>query len=250
MSYVHTRTVEIVYDFGFEPAYEKDHLHLALKDVGIVNMTKYDDIIEDIRYEATEETLREYKYTVEIANLTSLEFTNINVADKVMKQLDDQGVEYTYEDVTIETKKMVSPSWRGECLMLEGVPHEMSWRHNKHVISTKDVGHGLDETDVSLQVYLTGYSYQTTLKFVVEWPTSKVQKDSVLEQQLVDLPTPLMGKIQALFEDTAKSVMNKTIGEPMIECRFNVISNHSSECKPSTIAMLREAREQASSEEE
>jgi len=246
MSYVHTRTVEVVYDFGFDSS-EKDLLHLALKDVGIVNMGKYDDIIEDIQYDDTEETSREYSYTVEIANLTSLEFTNINVADKVMKQLDDQGVEYTYEDVTIETKRMVSPSWRGECLLLEGVPHEISWRHNKHVLSTNDEG----ETDVSLQVFLTGYSYSTTLKFVVEWPTSKVQKDSVLEQQLVDLPTPLMGKIQALFEDTVSSEsINKTIGEPMIECRFNVVSNHSSECKPSTIAMLREAREQASSEEE
>ena len=89
------------------------------------------------------------------------------------------------------------------------------------------------------------------MKFVVEFPTDKVQKDTVLEEQLVNLPTPMMGKIQALFEDTVSSEsFDRTIGEPMIDCMFNVVSNHSSECKPSTIAMLREARERASSEEE
>ncbi len=246
MSYVHTRTVEINYDFGFDSS-EKDLLHLALKNVGIVNMSKYDDVLEDIQYDEKEVIDREYQYKVITDSGVVLTFQSMSTSDKVKTQYDEQGVEYTSEEVTVETKRMSSPSWRGECLMLEGVPHELSWRHNKHVISTNDVG----ETEVSLQAFFTCYSFSSTLKFVIEWPTEKVQKDSILEEKLVDLPTPMMGKIQALFEDTVSSEsFGKTIEEPMIECMFNVVSNHSSECKPSTIAMLREAREKASSEEE
>jgi len=246
MSYIHTRTVEIEYDFGFDSS-EKDLLHLALKNVGIVNMSKYDDVIEDIQYDEKEVIDKDYQYKVITDGGVVLTFLSGRTADKVKEQYDEQGITYTSEDITVETKRMSSPSWRGECLMLEGVPHELSWRHNKHVISTNDVG----ETEVSLQVFFTCYSFSSTLKFVVEFPTSKVQKDTVLEEQLVNLPTPLMGRIQALFEDTVSSEsFGKTIGEPMIECMFNVVSNHSSECKPSTIAMLREAREKASSEEE
>ena len=242
MSYVHTRTVEIEYGFGFS-ASEKDLLHLALKNVGIVNMSKYDDVIEDIQYEEKEVVDKEYRYKVITDEGVSLTFTSMSTADKVKEQYNEQGVDYTSEDITVETTRLSTPSWRGECLMLEGVPHEMSWRHNKHVVSTNDVG----ETDVSLSVFFTCYSFSSTLKFVVEFPTDKVQKDSVLEEQLVNLPTPLMGRIQALFEDTVSSEsFDKTIGEPMIECMFNVVSNHSSECKPSTIAMLREAKEKAS----
>ena len=63
MSYVHTRTVEIEYDFGFSSS-EKDLLHLALKNVGIVNMSKYDDVIEDIQYEDKEVVDKEYRYKV------------------------------------------------------------------------------------------------------------------------------------------------------------------------------------------
>lgn len=246
MSYIHTRTVEIEYDFGFDSS-EKDLLHLALKNVGIVNMSKYDDILEDIQYEEKEVVDKEYRYKVITDEGVSLTFMSMSTADKVKEQYTEQGVDYTSEDITVETTRMSTPSWRGECLMLEGVPHDISWRANKHVITTNDVG----ETDVSLSVFFNCYSFSSTLKFVVEFPTSKVQKDSVLEEQLVNLPTPLMGRIQALFEDTVSSEsFDKTIGEPMIECMFNVVSNHSSECKPSTIAMLREAREKASSEEE
>ena len=246
MSYVHTRTVEIEYDFGFDSS-EKDLLHLALKNVGIVNMGKYDDVIADIQYDEMEITDKEYQYKVITDSGVVLTFQSMSTSDKVKQQYDEQGVDYTSEDITVETKRMSSPSWRGDCLMLEGVPHELTWRANKHVISTNDVG----ETEVSLQAFFTCYSFSSTLKFVIEWPTEKVQKDKVLEEKLVDLPTPMMGKIQALFEDTVSSEsFDKTIGEPMIDCMFNVVSNHSSECKPSTIAMLREAREKASSEEE
>lgn len=246
MSYIHTRTVEIEYDFGFDSS-EKDLLHLALKNVGIVNMSKYDDRLEDIQYDEKEVIDKQYQYKVITDDGVSLTFNSISTAEKVREQYTEQGVTYISEDVTVETKRMSTPSWRGECLMLEGVPHDISWRANKHVITTNDVG----ETDVSLSVFFTCYTFSSTLKFVVEFPTDKVQKDTVLEEQLVNLPTPLMGRIQALFEDTVSSEsFDRTIGEPMIECMFNVVSNHSSECKPSTIAMLREAREKASSEEE
>lgn len=246
MSYIHTRTVEIEYDFGFDSS-EKDLLHLALKNVGIVNMSKYDDVIEDIQYDEKEITDKEYRYKVITDDGVSLIFNSIRTAEKVREQYTEQGVRYVSEDITVETKRMSTPSWRGECLLLEGVPHDITWRANKHVISTNDVG----ETEVSLSVFFNCYSMSSTLKFVVEFPTDKVQKDTVLEEQLVNLPTPLMGKIQALFEDTVSSEsFGKTIGEPMIDCMFNVVSNHSSECKPSTVAMLREARERASLEEE
>ena len=246
MSYVHTRTVEINYDFGFSSS-EKDLLHLALKNVGIVNMSKYDDDITAIQYDEKEVIDKDYQYKVITDDGVALTFLSSRTADKVKDQYTEQGVAYTSEDITVETKRMSSPSWRGECLMLEGVPHDISWRENKHVITTNDVG----ETDVSLSVFFSCYTFSSTLKFVVEFPTERVQKDSVLEEKLVELPTPLMGKIQALFEDTVSSEsFDKTIGEPMIDCMFNVVSNHSSECKPSTIAMLREARERASSEEE
>ncbi len=181
MSYVHTRTVEINYDFGFGSS-EKDLLHLALKNVGIVNMSKYDDIIEDIQYDEKEIIDKEYQYKVITDSGIVLTFQSMSTSDKVKEQYDKQGVEYTSEEITVETKRMSSPSWRGDCLMLEGVPHEMTWRANKHIITTNDVG----ETEVSLQAFFTCYSSSSTLKFVIEWPTERVQKDSILEKKLVD----------------------------------------------------------------
>ena len=98
---------------------------------------------------------------------------------------------------------------------------------------------------------LTAYSYSARLTFTAEWTTERVQKGDVIEQHLVDLPTPLMGKIQSIFEGIFYSeTFDKSTEEPIISCNFDVVSKHSSECKPSVIEMLKEARDKASSEEE
>ena len=76
MSYIHTRTVEIEYDFGFDSS-EKDLLHLALKNVGIVNMSKYDDVIEDIQYDEKEVIDKEYQYKVITDGGVVLTFVNV-----------------------------------------------------------------------------------------------------------------------------------------------------------------------------
>ena len=90
------------------------------------------------------------------------------------------------------------------------------------------------------------------MTFTAEWTTERVQKADVIEQHLVDLPTPLMGKIQSVFESVfySETFDKSSEEEPIISCNFNVVSRHSSECKPSVIEMLREARDRASSEEE
>jgi len=65
------------------------------------------------------------------------------------------------------------------------------------------------------------------------------------------MPTPLMGKIQSIFENVFNSeVFAKNTEHSIISCKFDVVSKHSSECKPSVIEMLKEAKEKASLEEE
>ena len=152
------------------------------------------------------------------------------------------------EKVTTTITKEVEADWRGSTIIYTDSDfHLGSYSDKYQIISYNDEG----EADVRMKIDFTAYSYRSTLKFTVEWDTDRVQKDAILQEKLVDLPTPLMGKIQAIFESIFESeTFDNTLKEPTISCMFDVRSHHSSECKPAVIDMLREAKRQASSQEE
>ena len=147
-----------------------------------------------------------------------------------------------------KTANEVEADWRGSTIIYTDSDfHLGSYSDKYQIISYNDEG----EADVRMKIDFSAYFHRSTLKFTVEWDTDRVQKDTILQEKLVDLPTPLMGKIQAIFESIFGSeTFDKTVEEPTISCMFDVRSHHSSECKPAVIDMLREAKRQASSEEE
>jgi len=172
-------------------------------------------------------------------------------AQAVIDQLLAQGIEVNEEpDVSEVVSEVVhDPQWRGSTILYLDAPYHLgSYSQKFHIVSENDVG----EANVKLFVDFTAYSYTSKLTFTAEWTTERVQKADVIEQHLVDLPTPLMGKIQSVFESVfySETFDKSSEEEPIISCNFDVVSKHSSECKPSVIEMLREARDRASSEEE
>ena len=246
MSQKHQRTVEISYPFGFNNS-EKKLLNLELFKQGIINMDSWDSKIPSYESETVEQT--KDKYTVVMYN-GELVFNYRSDAQSVIQQLQEQGIEVNDEPVVSEeiTETVVDPQWRGSIILYLYTPYHLgSYSQKFHVVSKNDVG----EANVKLFVDFTAYSYSSKLTFTAEWTTERVQKADVIEHHLVDLPTPLMGKIQSVFESIFYSeTFDKSIEEPIISCNFDVVSKHSSECKPSVIEMLKEAKYKASSEEE
>jgi len=246
MSQKHKRTVEISYPFGFSSS-EKELLNLELFKHNIINLDSWDTEIPSYESKTVEQT--DSKYTVVMYN-GELVFNYRSEAQAVIDQLVAQGIGVNEEpDVGEEiTEKVVDPQWRGSTILYLDAPYHLgSYTQKFQIVSENDVG----EANVKLFVDFTAYTYTSKLTFTAEWTTERVQKADVIEQHLVDLPTPLMGRIQSVFEGVFYSEsFDKSTEEPIISCNFDVVSKHSSECKPSVIEMLREARDKASSEEE
>ena len=247
MSQKHKRTVEISYPFGFNSS-EKELLNLELFKHNIINLDNWDTEIPSYESETVEKT--DSKYTVVMYN-GELVFNYRSDAQSVIDQLMAQGLEVNEEPVVTEevSEVVVDPQWRGSTILYLDAPHHLgSYSQKFHIVSENDVG----EANVKLFVDFTAYSYTSKLTFTAEWTTERVQKADVIEQHLVDLPTPLMGKIQSVFESVfySETFDKSSEEEPIISCNFDVVSKHSSECKPSVIEMLREARDKASSQEE
>lgn len=246
MSQKHKRTVEISYPFGFNSS-EKELLNLELFKHNIINLDSWDTEIPSYEPQTVEST--EKKYTVVMYN-GELVFNYRSDAQAVINQLVAQGIEVNEEpDVSEEvSESVVEPQWRGSTILYLDTPYHLgSYSRKFHILSENDVG----EPNVMLYVDFTAFSYSATLTFTAEWTTERVQKADTIEYHLVEIPTPLMGKIQSIFESIFYSeVFDKSTEEPIISCNFDVVAKHSSECKPSVIEMLREARDRASSEEE
>ena len=247
MSQRHKRTVEISYPFGFNSS-EKELLNLELFKHNIINLDNWDTEIPSYESETVEKS--DFKYTVVMYN-GELVFNYQSDAQAVIDQLLAQGIEVNEEpDVSEVVSEVVhDPQWRGSTILYLDAPYHLgSYSQKFHIVSENDVG----EANVKLFVDFTAYSYTSKLTFTAEWTTERVQKADVIEQHLVDLPTPLMGKIQSVFESVfySETFDKSSEEEPIISCNFDVVSKHSSECKPSVIEMLREARDRASSEEE
>ena len=246
MSQKHQITVEISYPFEFITS-EKELLNLELFKHNIINLDSWDTAIPSYEPQTVEQSIS--KYTVVMYN-GELVFNYRSEAQAVINQLVAQDIEVNEEpDVSEEvSESVVEPQWRGSTILYLDTPYHLgSYSRKFHILSENDVG----EPNVMLYVDFTAYSYSARLTFTAEWTTERVQKGDVIEQHLVDLPTPLMGKIQSIFEGIFYSeTFDKSTEEPIISCNFDVVSKHSSECKPSVIEMLKEARDKASSEEE
>ena len=246
MSQKHKRTVEISYPFGFNSS-EKELLNLELFKHNIINLDSWDTGIPSYEPQTVEDT--KDKYTVVMYN-GELTFDYRRDAQSVINQLVAQGIEVNEEpDVSEEvSESVVEPQWRGSTILYLDTPYHLgSYSRKFHILSENDVG----EPNVMLYVDFTAFSYSATLTFTAEWTTERVQKADTIEYHLVEIPTPLMGKIQSIFESIFYSeVFDKSTEEPIISCNFDVVAKHSSECKPSVIEMLRAARDRASSEEE
>lgn len=253
MSQKHMRTVEIAYPFGFSSS-EKELLNLELFKHNIVNLDKWDTEIPT--YEPTEYVETSSVYHVDVHKGEDgefqLSFDYKSDARKIIKQLTTMMIPCTDADeievVNINITKIREPQWRGSTILFLDAPHHLgSYSRKFHIVSENEVG----EVNVKLYVDFTAYGYSSTLTFTAEWDTERVQKANVIEQHLVDLPTPMMGKIQSIFESVFYSdAFDKKTDEPIISCKFDVVSKHSSECKPSVIEMLKEARDNASSANE
>jgi len=246
MSQRHVRTVEISYPFGFLHT-EKELLNLEMFKHNLINLDSWDSEIPSYETTTVEDT--KTTYTV-LMNNGKLDFNYRSDAEAVIHQLQEQEIGVNDDPAVNEetTITEVEPTWRGSTILLTDVPYHLgSYSQKFHILSENDVG----EPRVKLFVDFTAYGSVCTLTFKAEWTTEKTQKADTIEFNLVELPTPLMGKIQSIFESIFYSeTFDKSKEEPIISCQFDVVAKHSSECKPSVIEMLKEARDKASSEEE
>ena len=241
MSQKHQRTVEISYPFGFDSS-EKELLNLELFKNSLINLDSWDT--EKPTYESTTVEKVDNKFTVVMHN-GELVFDYRSDAQSVINQLIAQDIEVEVEPVVTQevTETVVEPQWRGSTILYLDAPYHLGSYSDKYqIISENEDG----EANVNLKIDFKPYTYTTTLKFTTEWVTKRTQKSADIERPLVDLPTPLMGKIQSIFERIFYSeVFDKPQDEPIISCNFHVVARHTSECKPSVIEMLREAKENA-----
>lgn len=245
MSQKHVRTVEISYPFGFSSS-ERDTLHHFLHTQGIVNLDSWDTAIPS--YNTEEVVSTKSVYTVSF-DRGKLEFNYKTDAMDIIRQFESLGIEVDTgcEEVEEETVQVVEPSWNGSTILYLDAPYHLgSYSDKHHIISQNDDG----ETLVKLFVDFTAYNYSCKLTFKAEWVTEHTQKTQAIEDNLVHLPTHLMGQIQAVFEEVfvSEPFLKTMDEEPIISCMFDVVAKHSSECKPSVIEMLKEAKQRASSE--
>tara|TARA_R110000744_G_scaffold375_6_gene1471 strand:+ start:12927 stop:13682 length:756 start_codon:yes stop_codon:yes gene_type:complete len=112
-----------------------------------------------------------------------------------------------------------------------------------------------DDAEIQLVTYISqnDYSNQTmTIKFVITWCPSRVQKKGDIELAMVDKPIKDMGRIQGIVERQL-SLLEWDGEAPEIDCHFDAMTETRSECAPDIVKRVREARnspDESTSEEE
>ena len=109
---------------------------------------------------------------------------------------------------------------------------------------------GEDANPYMVVKLMVGYS-SVELIFTTTWETQKVARKPAIEKNCVELPLPLMGKIQAIVEMSLKQVgYEGDIDNADIDCHFDAMSESRSECTPDIIQRVRDERMKHGGEEE
>jgi len=96
---------------------------------------------------------------------------------------------------------------------------------------------------------IVGYS-NVELVFTTTWETDKVARKPAIEKNCVEIPLPLMGRMQALVEGSLReSGYEGDIDNAEIDCHFDAMSESRSECTPDIIERVR-AEKRKNEEEE
>jgi hypothetical protein len=100
---------------------------------------------------------------------------------------------------------------------------------------------------VSMKINIIKLYTTLVLEFTITWEANRVQRGTKIEDMLVNQPLSDMGQIQNILESVLENTYKFT-REPIIDCKFNAITESTSECAPDIIARVRNARK--GSEEE
>lgn len=160
----------------------------------------------------------------------------------IVEQLRNYDIEAVLQKVTEETtvEEYGVPDGKRVFLSHEGV-------------GSSTLTYGTEEgTDVSLTVDIwqdTWRNTDLTVKFSMSWTPSKIQKKTVIEDVLVDLPIEDMGRVQRIIEDNL-NILGWDGEQPDIDCHFTHNTFSKSECAPDIVKRVRDARKAQDGTEE
>ena len=109
---------------------------------------------------------------------------------------------------------------------------------------------GSDANPYMVVKLMVGYS-NVELEFTTTWDTDKVARKPAIEKNCVEIPLPLMGRLQAIVEDSMREAgYEGDIDNAEIDCHFDAMSESRSECTPDIIQKVRDERNKHGGEEE
>lgn len=81
------------------------------------------------------------------------------------------------------------------------------------------------------------------LEIETYWETDKIQRKEAIEENMVELPLSILGRVQKIVESVLKTKkFGYNVEDVEIDCNFRAMTVNVSECTPDIVKMTREAR--------
>lgn len=254
MAIEYNRTMKIKYGHD-ERLDKKNEARLAqqLQNKGLNMMETYWSEVP--KYGYTSITKKTTRYGIYMDDELVFDVNYLSHANEIVEGLSNRFDNVSTDKVVNETTKKDWVATSGDYLLpnfdeyspykpiyVDFEPYESSIFHFKEV--ERDCKITLDN-GVQIRIALENNYNCMQLTFTTFWYCETVQRKEAIEENMVNFPIDILGKVQSVVERVLKTKQfGYDVENVEIDCNFKAITLNESKCTPDIVKMTREARNQ------
>tara|TARA_Y100001973_G_C5147290_1_gene306115 strand:- start:440 stop:1189 length:750 start_codon:yes stop_codon:yes gene_type:complete len=249
MAIEYNRTMKIRYEHD-ERLNQKNEAKLAqqLQKKGLTMMTTYWGKVPEYGYNTI--TIKSTRHGIYIDDELIFDVKYISTAEEIVEGLSNKFDNVMTDRIVSETTKKDWVSPKGDYLVpafdndnyYTYPPVETSLFDFKEI--ERDCKITLDN-GVKIRIELENNYNGMELIFKTFWHCETVQRKETIEENMVNFPLEILGKVQNVVERVLKTKQfGYDVDNVEIDCNFKAITLNESKCTPDIVKMTREARNQ------
>lgn len=251
MAIEYNRTMKIKYEHD-ERLNKKKEAKLAqqLQNKGLNLIDSYWSEVPDFGYNLI--TKKTTRYGIYMDDELVFDVNYISTANEIVEGLSNKFDNVSTDRIVSETTKKEWVEPRGECLLPnfdEYSPYKPLYEDvtdKPSIFDFKEIGRDCKITlnnGVQIRIRLENNYTGVQLSFTTYWYCETVQRKEAIEENMVNFPLEILGKVQNVVERVLKTKQfGYNVEDVEIDCNFKAITLNESKCTPDIVKMTREAR--------
>jgi len=256
MAIEYNRTMKIRYEHVGRLNQKKEaKLAQQLQKKGLTMMTTYWGEVPEYGYNNI--TIKSTRHGIYIDDELIFDVKYLATAEEIVEGLSNKFDNVSTDRIVSETTKKEWVSPKGDYLLpafddtqyytfppiyVDFEPYESSIFDFKEI--ERDCRITLDN-GVKIRIELENNYNGMELIFTTIWNCETVQRKEEIEENMVNFPIDILGKVQSVVERVLKTKQfGYDVDNVDIDCNFKAITLNESKCTPDIVRMTREARKQ------